>query len=133
MIKECIDWLRINGRLFVLMLAVSLIALIPIYGILVPPLADLPQQILVNKLLWEKLTGSSHLDIEISRYLGYRLPSAVIVGAIAVCRSLGISPEFLPNLVAAVLISLHSIIISTLLYFGLEDRTWKSLGSAVFF
>src|SRR5262245_55678618 len=89
-LDQCREAIRTNKALLVMILVAVLIALVPLYGILFPPLADLPQHILVNKLLWERLSGVSHLDLEISWFLGYRLLSFIIVAGLAFCRFVGI-------------------------------------------
>lgn len=114
-----------------MILAVALAAVIPLYGILFPPLADLPQQILVNKLLWEKLAGVSHLDLEISWFLGYRLISLVILAIIAGLKFCGASLVSLPQAIVVTLICLHSVIVVTVLYLELKDRSHRSLIVAV--
>lgn len=110
-----------------------LLALVPIYAVLLPPLPDLTQHILVNKLFWEKLAGVSNLDLEISWYLGYRLSAFVIVFLIGVCDLLGIPLVYLPKIVAMVLMSLHAVVVVPILYFGLRNREWKSAGLAFCF
>ena len=118
-------WIKSNLALFVMILSVVLIALIPLFGILIPPLADLPQQILVSKLLWEKLAGVSHLDIEVSWFLGYRLPSLLITIAITACKLFGIPLTDLPKIVVVVFISVHAIVVTAILYFQINVRSWK--------
>lgn len=109
-----------------MILLVVLIALVPLYGILFPPLVDLPEHILISKLLWEKLSGVSHLDLEISWFLGYRLFPAFMLVVIPLCKLCGISFVYLPRIVTMALISLHAIIVATILYFGLNNKSWKS-------
>ncbi|MFT3744908.1 MAG: hypothetical protein QM785_11535 [Pyrinomonadaceae bacterium] len=75
---------------FLVVFAVAVVALIPVYGVLYPPLSDLVQHVLVNKLLWEKIAGVSNLDLEVSGYLGYRLLSVLIVVLISACKLFGI-------------------------------------------
>jgi DNA-binding beta-propeller fold protein YncE len=126
-------WIRSNKALFVMLLVVVLIALMPLYGVLFPPLADLPQQVLVNKLLWEKLSGASHLDLEISRFLGYRLPSAIMVTIITACKLCGVPLLYLPRAIVMALISLHVVVVVTILYCSLQSHSWKSRALAVCF
>ena len=126
-------WIRTNKALPVMILVVVLVALIPLYGILFPPLADLPQQILVNKLLWEKLSGVSHLDLEISWFLGYRLFSFLILVIIAFCKLWGISLVYLPKIVVTALISLHATVVATVIYLELKNRSWNSYALAASF
>ena len=116
-----------------MILAIALAALIPLYGILFPPLADLPQQILVNKLLWEKLAGVSHVDLEISWFLGYRLISFVILAIIAAFKLCGASLLYLPTAIVVTLICLHTAIVVTILFLGSKDRSQRSLVLAACF
>jgi len=118
--------MRSNKVIFLMILLVVLIALVPLYGILFPPLVDLPEHILISKLLWEKLSGVSHLDLEISWFLGYRLFPAFMLVVIPLCKLCGISFLYLPRIVTMALISLHAIIVATILYFGLNNKSWKS-------
>ena len=108
-IHRVFGWIRTNSALFAMVLAVALIALVPLYGILFPPLVDLPDHILLGKLLWEKLTGVSHLDLEISWFIGYRLFSALMMIVIPLCKLGGISLAYLPGITAMMLMSLHAI------------------------
>src|SRR5215217_3631496 len=77
---------RRSWPLLVLVAAVILVAWIPLYRILFPPLVDLPEHLLISKLLWEKLTGVSHLDFEISWFLGYRLLPVILLAGISFCK-----------------------------------------------
>jgi Concanavalin A-like lectin/glucanases superfamily len=131
--NRCVVWIRANPTLFLMVLLVVLIALVPLYGVLFPPLVDLPEHILMSKLLWEKLSGVSHLDLEISYYLGYRLFPALMTMVIYLCKLGGISFVYLPKIAAMILISLHAIVISVILYFGLKDKSWSSCALAVCF
>jgi sugar lactone lactonase YvrE len=128
-----VKWIRTNKELFGMILAIALAALIPLYGILFPPLADLPQQILVNKLFWEKVAGVSHVDLEISWFLGYRLISLVILAVIEALRLCGASLVHLPNAIVLTLICLHTAIVVTVLHSGLKDRSQRSLVLAACF
>jgi len=112
---------------------VVLIALVPLYGILFPPLVDLPEHLLISKLLWEKLSGVSHLDLEVSFFLGYRLFPALMMIVLPFCKLLGISFVYLPRIVAMALMSFHAIVVVTIFYFGLKDKSWKSCTLAVCF
>ncbi len=89
-----------------MVLLVVLIALVPLYGILFPPLVDLPEHIVISKLLWEKLSGVSHLDLEISFFVGYRLFPTFMMIVIPFCSLLGISFVYLPRIVTMTLISI---------------------------
>jgi NO-binding membrane sensor protein with MHYT domain len=119
-------WIRTNKALLSLALVLGLIAWIPLYGILFPPLVDLPEHILISKLLWEKVTGATHLDLEISWILGYRLFPAFMMIVFPWCKLWGIPFVFLPRLVAMALIALHAIVIAALLFSRLRDKSWKS-------
>ena len=126
-------WIRTNQAMFLMVSLVVLIALVPLYGILFPPLVDLPEHILISKLLWEKLSGVSHLDLEVSFFLGYRLFPALMMIVIPFCKLWGISLVYLPKIVATALMSLHAAVVATILYFGLKNKSWKSCTLAVCF
>ena len=126
-------WIRTNKALFLMVLLVGLIALIPLYGILFPPLVDLPEHILIAKLLWEKLSGVSHLDLEISWFIGYRLFSALMMIVIPMCKLGGISLVYLPAIVAIMLMSIHAIVVGAILCSGLKNRSWHSCALAICF
>src|SRR6266446_7659226 len=132
-VNKCMMWLRTNQAMFVMILLVVLIALVPLYGILFPPLVDLPEHILVSKLLWEKLSGVSHLDIEVSLFLGYRLFPALMMIVIPFCHLWGISFVYLPKIVAMTLISIHAIVVAAILCSGLKSKSWESYILAVCF
>jgi hypothetical protein len=119
-------WIRTNKRLVGLTLLLALIAWIPLYGILFPPLVDLPEHILISKLLWEKLTGVSHLDLEISWLLGYRLFPAFMMIVFPWFKLWGISFVFLPRFVAMALIGIHVITVAFVLFSPLKERSWRS-------
>jgi hypothetical protein len=124
---------RANRGLFLVVSVVVLIALVPLYGILFPPLVDLPEHLLMSKLLWEKLSGVSHLDLEISFFLGYRLFPALMMIVISFCKLTGISLVYLPRLATGVLISLQGIVVTTILYSALKDKSWRSCLIAIGF
>jgi hypothetical protein len=125
------EWVRTNKALLLMVAIVLLIALVPLYGVLFPPLVDLPEHILISKLLWEKLSGITHLDLEISFFLGYRLFPAFMMIVIPFCKLWGISFIYLPKIVATSLISLHAIIVTAILYSGVKEKSWKSCTLAV--
>lgn len=125
--------IRTNKALFLMIGSVVLIALTPLYGILFPPLVDLPEHILISKLLWEKLSGVSGLNLELSPFLGYRLFPALMMVVISFCKLCGISLVYLPRITSMGLISLHAGVVVTVLYFGLKDRSWRSCVHAVCF
>ncbi len=128
--NKCIMWIRTNKALFLMILLVVLIALVPLYGILFPPLVDLPEHILISKLLWEKLSGVSHLDLELSWFLGYRLFPAFMMIVIPLCRLCGISFIYLPKIVAMTLISIHAMVVAAILGSALRNKSWKSCALA---
>src|SRR5688572_12570518 len=119
-------WLRTNRVVVGLTLLLALIAWIPLYGVLFPPLVDLPEHILISKLLWEKLTGVSHLDLEISWILGYRLFPALMMIVFPWFKLWGISFVFLPRFVAMALVGLHVIAVAFVGFSPLRDRSWRS-------
>lgn len=128
--NKFLGWLRTNKALFVMILVVGVIALIPLYGVLFPPLVDLPEHILITKLLWEKLTGVTHLDLEISRLIAYRLLPTLLLLVIGVCKFCGASLVVLPRIVPMTLISIHAMVVVTAFYFALKDKSWKSCSFA---
>ena len=99
-VSKWMAWIGVNRALFVMIALVGLTALIPLYGILFPPLVDLPEHILISKLLWEKVSGVSHLDLEVSFFVGYRLFPAFMLVVISLCKLGGISFVYLPKIVA---------------------------------
>ncbi|HYJ04482.1 MAG TPA: LamG domain-containing protein [Chthoniobacterales bacterium] len=119
-------WIRANKIPFILTSVLGLIAWVPLYGILFPPLVDLPEHILISKLLWEKLTGVSHLDLEISWILGYRLFPIFMMIVIPWFKLLGISFVFLPRTVAMALLAIHVIAVVAVLFSPLKNKSWKS-------
>lgn len=119
-------WIRTNKVFLSVTFALGLVAWIPLYGILFPPLVDLPEHLLISKLLWEKLSGVSHLDLEISWILGYRLFPVFMMVVFPACKLLGISFVFLPRIVAMSLMAIHVIIVAGFLLFPLKDKSWKS-------
>ena len=128
-----VGWIRANKALFLMILLVGVIALVPLYGILFPPLVDLPEHILISKLLWEKLSGVSHLDLEISRLLGYRLFPAFMMIVLPLCKAGGISFIYVPIIVAIALISIHAAVVGAILCSGLKSKSWKSCALAACF
>lgn len=101
-----------------------LVAWIPLYRILFPPLVDLPEHLLISKLVWEKLRGISHLDLQFSWFLGYRLLPLILLGGIAFCKVFGISLLLLPRMVALGLMAFHAIVVAGLLCFRPRNRSW---------
>ncbi len=126
-------WLRNNKALFLMVLLVGLIALVPLYGMLFPPLVDLPEHVLLAKLLWEKITGVTHLDLEISWFLGYRLFSVLMLIVIPVCNLFGISLAYLTAIVPTMLMSIHAVVVGVILCSGLKNRSWPACTLAICF
>lgn len=87
---------------------ISIIALFPLYGVVYPLLTDLQHHVLVNKLVWEHLSGGSRLDLELSWYLGYRLPTLLIVPMIGAMSMMGVSLIWLPKLFSGLLMLIHA-------------------------
>ncbi len=131
--RKGMERVRDNKVLFLMILPVVLIALVPLYGILFPPLVDLPEHLLISKLLWEKLSGVSHLDLEVSFFLAYRLFPAFMLIVVPLCKLLGIPFIYLPRIVAMALMSFHAVVVVTIFYFGSKDKSWKSCAFAVCF
>jgi hypothetical protein len=129
-LKKIGAWIRTNKVLVGLTVLLGLIAWVPLYGVLFPPLVDLPEHILISKLLWEKLAGVSHLDLEISWILGYRLFPALMMIVFPWFKLWGISFVFLPRFVAMALIGAHVIAVACLLFSPLKDRSWRSCALA---
>jgi hypothetical protein len=123
-------WIRTNKVLLISTFILGLVAWIPLYGVLFPPLVDLPEHILISKLLWEKLTGVSHLDLEISWILGYRLFPIFMMIVIPWFKLWAISFVFLPRTVAMALIAIHVIALATILFSPLRNKSWKSCALA---
>ena len=132
-IREGLVWTRRHQALSLIAFFVGVIALVPLYGVLFPPLVDLSEHMLMSKLLWEKLSGVSHLDLEIPFFLGYRLFPALTMVIFLFCKLWGISFVNLPMIVAIVLVSLHAIFGAVIVSSGLRDRSWKSCVVAVCF
>ena len=125
-LSKCLASIRTNRTLFLMIGSVILIALIPLYGIWFPPLVDLPEHILISKLLWEKLSGVSGLNLELSFFLGYRLFPALMTVVISFCKLSGISLVYLPSITPMGLMSLHAVVVVTAFYLALKERSWKS-------
>ncbi len=107
--------------------AFSALVLIPFYGINYPALTDLPHHLLVNKLLWEHLIGISNLDLEVSWYLGYRLPTLILMPLFGLLSVFGISFTELPKLFAGTLVVIHAVVVLAAIYFSGETRGRKHL------
>ena len=131
--NKMLAWMRTNKAVFLMILLVGLLALIPLYGILFPPLVDLPEHILISKLLWEKLSGVSHLDLEISRLIAYRLFPAFMLIVLPLSKLAGISFVYVPKIVVMALISIHAVVVGAILCSGLKSKSWKSCALAACF
>jgi DNA-binding beta-propeller fold protein YncE len=113
--------------------AMVLFIWIPFYGNLWPSLVDLPEHLLVSKLLWETLAGTSSLDLQLSWFLGYKLFPYFSLLFIGLLKSLGISLVYLPQLMSCVLIGMFAAIVGAIGIAELEDRRLGSLGIAACF
>lgn len=100
---------------------------IPLLGIHVPPLTDLPEHIITAKLLWEKLAGVSKLDLEVSWFLGYRLFSTFAAFIIQVCSTFGISMIYLPMILVYSLITFHTGSVAAIFVASAKDRSPQSV------
>src|SRR5215831_2064983 len=129
-LQKSVDWMKANKRLFVIIALITVAGLIPLYGVLFPSVVDMAEHISVSKLLWEKLKGTSHLDLTVSWYLGYRLFPILMLFLFSFCNLFGISPHSLPRIVASTLIALHAIVIVSILYYQLPNKSWKTIGLA---
>src|SRR5204863_9995232 len=104
-----------HKALFIMLAVVVPLTLVPLYGVLVPPTVDLIEHIMISKLLWEKLAGVSHLDIEISWFLGYRLIPIIAVSLIALFKQLGVSLVYLPSTILWGLAAFHAAVVVAIL------------------
>jgi hypothetical protein len=129
-LQKPIGWIKANKRLFVTIALIVLAALIPLYGVLFPPEVDMAEHISVSKLLWEKMTGTSHLNLTISWFLGYRLFPILMLFVYSFRDLFRISPEYVPRIVAVTLIAMNAIIIVSILYRRVANKSWKALGLA---
>ena len=124
-VQKSLTWIKANKVGLPVTIAVTAIGLIPLYGIAFPPLVDMAEHIFVSKLLWEKVTGTSHLDLTISWFLGYHLFPLLMLFIFALCTLSGISFVHLPAVVAGTLIVIHVIVIVIILYFQFQPRSRK--------
>src|SRR5215217_2421428 len=124
LLSQALTWTRTNAVAFVAMVLVSLICLIPLYGILFPPLPDMAEHIVVAKLLWERVSGSSHLPVEISWYAGYRLFPYLVATTFELAYTLGISFLSIPAFIAQLLIVLYAIAVVGVLYSSSGRSSW---------
>src|SRR5438105_5236156 len=130
-VRISLDWIKTNRVVFLLILVVAGVALIPLYGIAFPQVVDMAEHIFVSKLFWEKVTGTSHLDLTISWFLGYRLFPLLMLVILSFCKVLGISFLHLPAIVAGTLIVIHVIAAICILHFQFRPRSWKETILAV--
>ena len=119
-----------NADLLLLIFGAVFVVLIPFYGVLYPPLVDLPEHLLTTKLLWEALTGTSNLNIEVSTFVGYKLFPYSMLPVIFVFRSLGISLLYLPLFISMALAALFATCVATILRLELPERSLKSYAKA---
>ena len=112
--------------LLVMTVVIILAALIPLYGVLFPLNVDLAEHILISKLLWEKLSGVTHLDIEVSYFLGYRLSPIILATIIATCSVLGISLIYVPILSVVTLITGHAVVVVAAVKSSITGASWRS-------
>lgn len=129
-LQKSVDWMKANKPLFVMIALIIFAALIPLYGVLFPSVVDMAEHISVSKLLWEKLTGTSHLNLTISWYLGYRLFPILMLFLFSFCNLCHISSVYLPRLVASTLIAFNAIVIVSILYRQVANKSWKTIGLA---
>jgi hypothetical protein len=129
-LQRSVVWIKANKRLFVIIALIDLAAFIPLYGVLFPSVVDMAEHISVSKLLWEKLNGTSHLNLTVSWYFGYRLFPVLMLFLFSFCNLCGISPHSLPRIVAGTLIGLNTIVIVSILYRQVANKSWKTLGLA---
>ena len=92
-------------------LALLAISLVPLGGIRVPILVDLPEQLAVAKLFAEKVQGVSTLNVEISGYYGYRFFPVYATAALRSFAALGLDPALLPSALTAGLVLLNGIVL----------------------
>lgn len=126
-VHDSVAWVRTNKAMLLMILTIIIFALIPLYGVLYPPVVDMGEHILVSKLLWEKLTGTSHLELTISWFLGYRLFPLLMLTILPFFNLFQLEPSWLPGFVASTLISIHVIVIVAVLSFQLQDKSSQSL------
>ena len=92
-------------------LALLALTLVPMWGIRVPLLVDLPEQLAVAKLFAEKLSGESALNIEIPPYVGYRFFPVLAAATLRLFGLLGINVAYLPTALTAVLVLLNGVVL----------------------
>lgn len=113
------------------MLAVAMpLMLVPLYGILFPPTVDLIEHVFISKLLWEKLAGVSHLDLEISWFLGYRLIPIIAVSLISLFKWIGVSLVYLPKTILWSLAAFHTAVVVAIVYMSV--RRGRSHGTYLY-
>lgn len=124
------EWLRSHRVLIAMTAGLIVLMWLPFYGNLYPPLVDLPEHLLVSKLLWETLAGTSTLDLQLTSFLGYKLFPYLSLGFIGLFKAFGISLIYLPKAISVALIALFSAIVAAIGVAELEDRQWRSAGIA---
>ncbi|HVT45790.1 MAG TPA: hypothetical protein VMT00_15530 [Thermoanaerobaculia bacterium] len=81
------------------LLGVSVIliaALIPLWGVRIPPLIDFAEHLAVSKMFYEWLSGQSALPVEATPFIGYKLFYLIAVASIAIARLFAIDPLWIP-------------------------------------
>ncbi|MBP9664829.1 MAG: hypothetical protein KBD94_09415 [Pyrinomonadaceae bacterium] len=129
-LKPFKEWVRAHRVLLAMTAGLIALMWLPFYGNLFPPLVDLPEHLLVSKLLWETLVGTSTLDLQLTSFLGYKLFPYVSLLFIGLFKLFGISLIYLPKAISVALIALFSSIVAAIGVAELEDRQWRSAGIA---
>ena len=103
------------------------VSLVPLWGIAVPQLVDLPEQLAVAKLFAEKVSGESALNLEISGYYGYRFFPVFALAGLRVFGVLGLNPAHLPTAITAGLVLLNGVILLAVLkqWTGKDAFNWS--------
>lgn len=107
--------------------AIFLFVFSPYIGVAFPANVDLPEHIIVSKLFFERLTGISNLDTEISYFLGYRLSPYMIALLIGASNLLGIGLRSLPKLIVGTMILFHIAAILRIYWKNLQDRRERDI------
>lgn len=126
-------WQRLVSRKYVLlgMVVIAAVTTLPLHFVTFPPNVDLPEHVLISKLLFEKLSGVSSLDMEISYFIAYRLIPIIFVTLFFIFQGLGISLLVFPKVVVVLLTAFHSFIVSRITFgrdafaYG-QQRLWTA-------
>src|SRR5437764_1381573 len=132
-LQKSVEWIKANKGPLITIALIVFAALIPLYGVRFPSVVDMPEHISVSKLLWEKLTGRSHLDLTISWYLGYRLFPILMLFLFSFCNLFPISSDLPPPPVAGTPHAFHAGVLLSLLYRRVPNKSLKTPGLAGFF